>query len=127
MYRIRTFHEVEVETVHEERYDWSRKLSHSHEYLIQGLVSRELVCIHLSAPETLSAKTYVPVTYMVTYEILDKTACCSDVIVLICSGNILHKGIEQRNHPSVDLRALRHRNSLCRRIESVDIRIEGEE
>ena len=127
MYRLLTLHKVKIEAVHKERRDRSCKLCHCHENLIEGLVGRELVCIHSTAPESLSSESHIPVAEMVAYEILDQTSCRSDIIILVCSHNILHKGVEQRDHPSVDLRTLAHRHLFSLRIKSVDIRIKSEE
>ena len=90
---------------------------------MESLIGRELVDVHLAAPETLPVETDVPVGNIVADEILNQAARGGDVIVLIGGHDLLLQCVEQRDDPPVD--RICHLRRL--RIESVHIGIESEE
>ena len=94
---------------------------------MESLIGRELVDVHLAAPETLPVETDVPVGNIVADEILNQAARGGDVIVLIGGHDLLLQCVEQRDDPPVDLRSFRICHLRRLRIESVHIGIESEE
>ena len=119
--------EVHEEAVCIEWSDRSNEFGDSFQTNIECLISRKLVCIHFSTPETLTVQTHIPVGEIVDDESLNKTSCTGWLIIIEAFLHVLHQGVEFGEYPSVDFRALSEWHVRLRVIESIHIGIHREE
>ena len=119
--------EIAVELIGKERSERSEQLSDSLKTSIESLISSQLVLRHVCAPETFAVKTNVPVAEVVVHEVDDETTGACRVVAFHLLCNILHESVEHREHPTVNLRTLCHRNKLSISIELVYVGIAAEE
>ena len=118
--------EVAEQLIHKEWSDRCAQQSHALKHLVQSSVGGQFVLAHTISPETLLIKTDVPVTQIVTHEILDESTRESDVVILVSSLHLLAQGIETAHNPLVEHRTRTHLDSRPARVEFVDIGIKGE-
>ena len=78
---------VAVDAVRDKWSKWSSELCNGLKASIESLVCSELILGHTTTPETLTVKTYVPVTQVLANELLDSTRCRGWVVVLECLGH----------------------------------------
>ena len=91
------------------------------------MICGDFVGIHLSAPETFTVQTYIPVRQIFADEILNGASRRRRVVVVECRRNVADQSVEQRDNPTVDFGTLGNGNLLLLAREAVDVGIEREE
>ena len=96
-------YEVAIESVGVERRVGCHEQGNGLQAGIKRLVSRLLVGIHLTAPETLAVQSHVPVAEVVLHKVGDSTSGFGGFVGVVCLGYLLNEGVEFGEYPKVDL------------------------
>ena len=119
--------QVAIETIGIEGCDGRHQLGHRLQAGVERLISRQLVGCHAAAPETSAIEPHVPVTQVVVDEVCYGTACAGRIVRIQITVHVLDERVEQRQDPTINLRALGHRHIRLAVGEAVDVGVEGEE
>ena len=119
--------QVAIETIGIEGCDGRHQLGHRLQAGVERLISRQLIGCHAAAPETSAIEPHVPVAQVVVDEVCYGTACAGRIVRIQITVHVLDKRVEQRQDPTINLRAIRHRNIRLAVSEAVDVGVEGEE
>ena len=115
------------DTVRDEGCKRSSQLHYGLQAGVECLVSRQLVIAHATTPETLAVKTYIPVREVLVYELLNSTCCGCGIVVVKILGHILHKCVQHRDDPAVDLGTLSDRYLTLLTREAIYVGVESKE
>ena len=119
--------EVLIQLVGKEWSERRQQLGNSHQTLIQGLISSQLVVVHLLTPETLLVQTNVPVREVFIDKSIDESSGTCGVIAVHLLLNTLNQRVQTRENPTVKLRTLADRNLWCLRVEAIHVGIHRKE
>ena len=119
--------QVAIETIGIERCDGRHQLGHCLQTGVERLISRQLIGCHATAPETSAIEPHVPVAQVVVDEVRYGATRAGRIVRIQITVHVLDKRVEQRQDPTIDLRALCHRHVWLAVGEAVDVGVEGEE
>ena len=124
---IQSATEVFIQLVGKERSERSQQLGNGHQALVQGLISSQLVVVHLLAPEALLVQTNIPVREVFVDKSIDESSGTCGIITVHLLLNTLNQRVQTRENPTVKLRTLADGNLRCLRVKAVHVGIHRKE
>ena len=119
--------QVTIETIGIEGCDGGHQLGHRLQTGVERLISRQLIGCHAATPETSTIEPHVPVAQVVVDEVRYGAACAGRIVRIQIAVHVLDERVEQRQDPTINLRALCHRHVWLAVGEAVDVGVECKE